>query len=50
MKFANVDGQRQEAQPHLRGECLVCGGATIAKCGEKNIWHWAHKAKRKCDS
>lgn len=49
MKLANIDGQRREAQPGLRGECSVCGATTIAKCGEKNIWHWAHKDKRKCD-
>ena len=49
MKLANVDGQRQGAQPGLLGECPVCGATTIAKCGEKNIWHWAHKGKRNCD-
>lgn len=49
MKLANIDGQRREAQPGLSGECRVCGATTIAKCGEKNIWHWAHKGKRKCD-
>jgi len=27
----------------------VCGAPTLAKCGEKNIWHWAHKSKRNCD-
>ena len=49
MKLAVVDGQRADAQPGLSGECPVCGATTIAKCGEKNIWHWAHKSKRKCD-
>jgi hypothetical protein len=49
MKLAIIDGQRREAQPGLSGECPVCGATTIAKCGEKNIWHWAHKGKRKCD-
>ena len=49
MKLAIIDRQRREAQPSLSGECPVCGATTIAKCGEKNIWHWAHKGKRKCD-
>lgn len=49
MKLANIDGQRREAQPGLSGKCPVCGAAAIARCGEKNIWHWAHKGKRKCD-
>lgn len=49
MKFANIDGQRRAAEPSLSGECPVCGATTIARCGEKNIWHWAHKGKRNCD-
>lgn len=49
MKLAIIDGQRREAQPGLSGECPVCEATTIAKCGEKNIWHWAHKGKRNCD-
>ena len=49
MKLAISDGQRREASPGLSGQCPVCGTATIAKCGEKNIWHWAHKGKRNCD-
>lgn len=49
MKLAIIDGQRREAQPGLSGECPVCKATTIAKCGEKNIWHWAHKGKRNCD-
>ena len=49
MKFSLVNGQRQEAQPNLSGECPVCGQATVAKCGEVKIWHWAHKGRRTCD-
>ena len=45
MKFSIVNGQRQEAQPNLAGECPVCAQAMIAKCGEVNIWHWAHKGR-----
>jgi competence protein CoiA len=49
MKFALINGQRQEAQPNLSGQCLACNQAMIAKCGEVKIWHWAHKGRRTCD-
>jgi hypothetical protein len=29
--------------------CAHCQSETIAKCGEHNIWHWAHKSKDQCD-
>jgi competence protein CoiA len=49
MKFALVNGQRQEAQPNLSGECNVCGRPMIARCGEVRVRHWAHKGGRLCD-
>lgn len=49
MKFANVNGQRQEAQPRLSGACQVCGSPVIAKCGRVRVWHWAHLTKLICD-
>ena len=49
MKFALVNGQRQEAQPNLSGECPGCGRPTVAKCGEVRVRHWAHKGHRLCD-
>jgi len=49
MNIALLDGQRQEAQPNLSGECPLCGGPTVAKCGDFRIWHWAHKGRRHCD-
>ena len=51
MRFAGVDGQLQEAQPGLSGECPHCGGPMVAKCGEARlrVWHWAHKGRRHCD-
>jgi competence protein CoiA len=45
MKFALVDGQRQEAQPGLSGKCRSCEQPMIARCGEVRVWHWAHKRK-----
>ena len=49
MKLSIIDGQRREAQPGLNANCPVCRATTIAKCGEKNVWHWAHKGRRNCD-
>jgi len=49
MKFALLNGQRQEAQPNLSGQCPACDQAMLAKCGEVKIWHWAHKGRRTCD-
>lgn len=49
MKFGLVDGHRIEARPGLAGVCPTCGGLLVAKCGEVNIWHWAHVSQRNCD-
>lgn len=49
MKFAVANGQRQEPQPDLSGECPNCGRPVVAKCGEIKVWHWAHLGKRICD-
>ena len=49
MKYAYVDGQRQEAQSGLSGECPGCEGTMIARCGEVRVPHWAHRSQRQCD-
>jgi len=49
MKYALVNGERQEAQKELSGQCELHGCPVIAKCGDERIWHWAHKGSRKCD-
>ncbi len=49
MKLALVNGERQEAQPGLKGECPVCGGPVYARCGEVYVWHWAHSRRLSCD-
>jgi competence protein CoiA len=49
MKFALVDGRRQDAQPNLSANCPSCGHPMIAKCGEVRIPHWAHKSTLLCD-
>ncbi len=48
-KYANVDGLKVEACPGEHGHCTFCGSEMIAKCGELNVWHWAHKSKEVCD-
>ena len=50
MKFALYGGERVEAEATLKGAlCPVCDAEVIAKCGDKNIHHWAHKSRKKCD-
>ncbi len=49
MKYALVDGVRQEAEPQLRGTCPGCGSPMIPKCGTKKLHHWAHKGRLECD-
>jgi competence protein CoiA len=49
MKFALVNGQREEAQPHHSGECPSCGCLMVARCGEIRVRHWAHQGNRLCD-
>lgn len=49
MKFAKVNGQRQEAQPRLSGNCPGCDSPMVARCGTKRVWHWAHLGERTCD-
>ena len=46
MKFALYGGERVEAEANLKDAlCPVCDTVVIARCGDKNIHHWAHKRK-----
>jgi len=49
MRFALINGHRQEAQPGLRGTCTACGEPIVARCGNVRIKHWAHLGKLVCD-
>lgn len=49
MKFALVNGERQEALPNASATCPTCGNPMTPKCGEIKLWHWAHKGVRRCD-
>ena len=47
MKYALVNGERQEAQSSLSGKCPCCDSPVIAKCGKVRMPHWAHRGM--CD-
>ena len=47
MKFALLKKERIEASRGAKGICPCCGNDLVAKCGEINIHHWAHK--KRCD-
>lgn len=49
MRFALDGAKRIEAIPKGRGQCPVCCGDVLAKCGARRIWHWAHRVKASCD-
>lgn len=49
MKFALVDGIRQEARTGVGGACPGCGSPMIPKCGLKRLHHWAHASTAVCD-
>ena len=48
MRYALVNGVRQEATKGAKGKCFCCGADVIAKCGEIRCNHWAHKNKEVC--
>lgn len=45
----NAQGNRIGPRPGIIAWCSHCGAEMIAKCGRRNIWHWAHHAGD-CDS
>lgn len=49
MRYALVGGKRHAAERGLAGQCPACGAAMIPKCGERRVWHWAHRGERHCD-
>jgi Competence protein CoiA-like family len=49
MMYAIQDGERIEPIPQSRGECPLCQREVFSKCGEINIWHWAHLQGESCD-
>src|SRR6188508_3282245 len=49
MLFALVDGEKVEAKPKTQGKCQLCESDVFSKCGEVNVWHWAHYKDESCD-
>jgi competence protein CoiA len=49
MQYSTVNNQKTLPFSKGKGICDICGSDTLAKCGEKVMWHWAHKSKMECD-
>lgn len=49
MLTALQNGIKVLAQKGQRAICPECGAEVLAKCGEINIWHWAHVSRVDCD-
>jgi competence protein CoiA len=49
MMYADTASGRAEASPGLEGTCPSCGHPCRPKCGNINVWHWAHHAGADCD-
>lgn len=43
------DGQLIDPEPGCRAMCPLCGASVRAKCGDINVWHFAHIAADDCD-
>lgn len=43
MIYAMIDNRKERAIPGARGVCPECEAGVIAKCGDVNVWHWAHE-------
>jgi competence protein CoiA len=49
MLFAIRDNEKVEALPKTKATCQLCDREVYSKCGEVNIWHWAHHKNESCD-
>ncbi|HSW93780.1 MAG TPA: competence protein CoiA family protein, partial [Gammaproteobacteria bacterium] len=50
MLYALDSGKKTSASPNFnKAICPNCRQTVIPKCGEINIWHWAHKNRFDCD-
>lgn len=50
MLFAIINNDKVEAKPKTIGVCPLCERTVFSKCGELNVWHWAHHKDESCDS
>jgi hypothetical protein len=49
MIWALVENEKIEPIPKTKGICPICGGKVFSKCGDVNVWHWAHFKGENCD-
>lgn len=50
MKYALLHDEYVTATPHQKGAvCPLCLSEVVARCGEINVHHWAHKKGAHCD-
>ncbi|MGF6851099.1 competence CoiA-like predicted nuclease [Chitinophaga sp. W3I9] len=50
MQYAiNDKNEKIKVRPNGRAICPNCRLPLIAKCGQLNIWHWAHMDLKECD-
>jgi competence CoiA-like predicted nuclease len=49
MLYAIDGNDKIEASPGAHAICPNCDKNVFAKCGEINIWHWAHLKNEACD-
>lgn len=50
MMWAIVENEKIEAIPNTKGKCPICYNKVHSKCGEVNVWHWAHFKSKECDT
>jgi competence CoiA-like predicted nuclease len=50
MLYASLNNEKIEATPISRAICPLCGKEVFSKCGEINVWHWAHLEDESCDN
>lgn len=50
MLWALLGNEKIEVSPNAKGICPNCKNKVFSKCGEINVWHWAHYNDADCDS
>jgi competence protein CoiA len=50
MLYASLNNEKIEAKPKVRANCPLCEKEVFSKCGEINVWHWAHLQEKSCDN
>jgi len=50
MQLAMIGNELTIPKPGLKAVCPICKEEVIPKCGDINIWHWAHVKGTDCDS